>query len=141
MEIFAPISDSAYTEHIMSCWPNFDLRDGLLVNSEVGIYGQEIKEVDVCPYIFYSFSINSDGKVSACFLDWSRDLLVGDVLSEDILNIWSGPRMNALRRFFLEGKRKNHPICGNCGQMTHGAPDNIDQYKAELLKKFDLELF
>ena len=50
----------------MSCWPNFEL--GELVNNNFGIYGQEIKEVDICPYPFYSMSVNSDGKVSVCFL-------------------------------------------------------------------------
>lgn len=137
LNLFEPISDSAYTEHIMSCWPNFDLRDELSVNEEFGIYGQEIKEVDVCPYVFYSFSVNSDGTVSACFLDWSRDLVVGDTRSEDLLSIWSGPRMNNLRKMFLKGNRKSHRTCGNCGQMTHGAPDNIDAHKDALLQRFE----
>ena len=41
--------------------------DGVKVNSEMGIYGQEIKELSACSYVFYSISINSDGQVSLCF--------------------------------------------------------------------------
>ena len=37
---------------------------------------------------------------------------------------------------FLNGERKNHPVCGGCGQMTHGQPDNIDAFAEELLTKF-----
>ena len=58
---FGDSTDKIFIEHTMACWPNFELRGGVEVNNEVGIYGQEISEVDACPYPFYSFSINSDG--------------------------------------------------------------------------------
>jgi hypothetical protein len=28
----------------------------------------------------------------------------------------------------LMKKRKAHSVCGNCGQMTHRKPDDIDNY-------------
>lgn len=132
---FKDIADGVYIEHIMSCWPNFELRDGLEVNQEEGIYGQEIKEVSVCPYVFYSFSINSDGKVSLCFLDWSRQLLIGNVNNESVKSIWLGEKLRSYQKMFLEGNRKSHPICKDCGQLSHGMPDDIDKFKEILLKK------
>jgi hypothetical protein len=78
IETFGDYTDKIHIEHIMSCWPNFEL-NGVSVNEEHGIFGQEIKELTTCPYVFYSFSINSDGLVSACFIDWSKKLIVGDV--------------------------------------------------------------
>ena len=131
-ELFGDISDGVYIEHIMSCWPEFELKD-VKINQEVGIYGQEIKEVTVCPYVFYSFSVNSDGSVSACFLDWSRKLIMGDVKKESIKEIWNGAKLRDFQKMFLRKKRKNHIICGKCGQMSHGLPDNIDNYAEELL--------
>ena len=87
-EIFGNIADGVYIEHIMSCWPEFDLElRGVEVNPEFGIYGQKIKEVQVCPYVFYSFSINSDGSASACFLDWARKLIIGNVKKESVKDI------------------------------------------------------
>jgi MoaA/NifB/PqqE/SkfB family radical SAM enzyme len=135
IETFKDIADGVYIEHIMSCWPEFELRDGLEVNQEHGIYGQEIKEVSVCPYVFYSFSLNSDGQASLCFLDWSRKLLIGDVREESVKSIWLGDKMKSYQKMFLQHGRKNHPVCGDCGQMTHGMPDDIDAYADELLKK------
>lgn len=137
IDTFKDIADGVYIEHIMSCWPNFELRDGLEVNQEVALYGQEIKEVDVCPYVFYSFSINSDGKVSLCFLDWSRKLLLGNIQNESVKNIWQGEELKSYQKMFLQGKRKEHPICKSCGQMSHGMPDNIDKYADELLKRLN----
>jgi len=132
---FGDHTDKIFIEHTMACWPNFELRDGAQVNSEFGIYGQEISEVDACPYPFYSFSINSDGLVSVCFLDWARDLVVGDVKIDSVQDVWDGKPMRAYRKMFLEGGRHGHPVCGGCGQMTHGQPDNIDSYKEILLNK------
>jgi hypothetical protein len=31
--------------------------------------------------------------------------------------------------------RKSHSVCGNCGQMTHGLPDDIDLYSEILMEK------
>ncbi len=36
---------------------------------------------------------------------------------------------------FLEGNRKSHPICKDCGQMSHGMPDDIDAFTVEILKQ------
>ncbi len=133
-EIFGDISDGVYIEHIMSCWPEFEL-NGVEVNEEFGIYGQKISEVQVCPYVFYSFSINSDGTASTCFLDWSRKLIIGDTKVESIWNIWKGDKLFNYQRMFLLMKRKGHAVCGQCGQLSHGLPDNIDTYADELLDK------
>lgn len=137
-QTFAPISDSAYIEHVMSCWPEFDLADyGLAANSEFGIYGQEIREVSACAYVFYSFSINSDGTCSTCFLDWSRKLLIGDVRTETVKEVWLGSRMRNYQKMFLRGERKKHPVCKDCGQMSHGMPDDIDKFAPELLSRLN----
>lgn len=133
-DIFGDIADSIYVEHVMSCWPEFEL-NGVEANSNLGIYGQPVKEVMVCPYVFYSFSVNSDGQISLCFLDWYRKLIIGDAKTESIKNIWSGENIRNFQKMFLKMERKKHSICKNCGQLTHGMPDNIDTYAKKLLNK------
>jgi len=132
LDYFGDFTNKIYIEHTMSCWPEFELR-GVHANQEFGIYGQSIKEVSTCPYPFYSFSINSDGLVSVCFLDWGRKMVVGDTTKESVVDIWNGQLMRAYRKMFLSGERKKHPVCGGCGQMTHGEPDDIDSYSEEIL--------
>ena len=136
LDQFGDYSDKIYIEHTMSCWPEFEL-NGVEVNKNTGIYGQEIKEVNACPYPFYAMAVNSDGLVSVCFLDWGRKLNIGDANDTPLLKIWTGKKMRAYQKMFLEGRRKEHPVCGNCGQMTHGSPDNIDQYREDLLAKLN----
>ena len=136
LDHFGDYTDKIYIEHTMSCWPEYELR-GVNVNQSKGIYSQEIKEVDCCPYPFYSFSVNSDGLVSVCFLDWARKMIVGDVRKRSIVEIWNGPEMRGYREMFLRGQRKGHSLCANCGQMTHGQPDNIDPYRKDLLESLN----
>lgn len=133
-DIFGDIADNLFVEHVAPCWPKFEMRD-VVANSEVGIYGQEIKEVEVCPYIFYSLSINADGKASLCLLDWTRELIIGDTKTQSIKDIWNGEAMFEYRRLHLSKERKDHPICAACGQLSHGLPDDIDVYAEMLLER------
>ena len=87
LDTFGNITDGIYIESIMDCWPTFE-QSKVSVNENRGIYGQEIKEVLTCPYVFYSFAINSDGTVSLCFLDWHRKLRMGDAKRESLKESW-----------------------------------------------------
>ena len=134
-DTFGNIADGVSIEHIMSCWPDFEFTGGLEANSDFGIYGQRIQDVKACPYIFYSFSINSNGSASACFLDWERKIIIGDVTTQTVKDIWLGEPLKNLQKIMLRKQRHKHPTCKNCGQMSHGMPDNIDKYSDTLLSK------
>jgi radical SAM protein with 4Fe4S-binding SPASM domain len=135
-DIFGDIADRVFIEHIAPCWPNFDM-SSFSPNPQVGIYGQDIGGVEVCPYIFYSLSVNSDGTASLCFLDWCRDLMVGDVRSQTLKEIWNGEALLAHRRTHLMKRRGDNQMCANCGQLSHCLPDNIDPFADALLKRLD----
>lgn len=132
IDTFGNISDGIYIESIMDCWPNFE-QTKVTVNQQRGIFGQSIKEVQVCPYVFYSFAINSNGKASLCFLDWNRQLEIGDANIETVKNIWNGEKHREYQKMFLREERKKHHICANCGQLKQGQSDDIDKYREELL--------
>lgn len=134
LDTFGDIADGVFIENIMSCWAEFELKD-VKVNESKGIYNQELTSVEVCPYVFYSFSINSDGTASTCFLDWSHKMLIGDAKTENVVDIWNGEKLYTYQKAFLQKDRKRFGACSVCGQLTHGMPDNIDEYADELLKK------
>ena len=135
-DTFGDYCDRIFIENFAPCWPEFDVEAHTGVKITQGIYQQPIAGTDTCPYIFYSISVNADGLVSSCFLDWGRKLIVGDVREDSLRRIWHSDKMNLLRRQQLEGKRRGMPVCGTCGQLSHCLPDNIDAYREELLPKF-----
>ena len=135
-DTFGDYCDRIFIENFAPCWPEFDVEARLGVSITEGIYQQPIQPTDTCPYIFYSISVNADGLVSSCFLDWGRKLIVGDVNKQRLIDIWHSDLMIALRLQHLEGRRCENMVCSKCGQLSHGLPDNIDQYRRGLLPKF-----
>lgn len=135
-DTFGDHCDRIFVENFAPCWPEFDIEKHTGVKISKGIYQQDIGETDTCPYIFYGYSVNADGLVSSCFLDWGRKLIIGDVRTQSMKEIWNSAAMNALRLQHLEGRRRQNPVCGNCGQLSHCLPDNIDAHRQTLRDRF-----
>ncbi len=135
-DTFGDHCDRIFIENFAPCWPEFDVEAHTGVKITKGIYQQPVTPTDTCPYIFYSISVNADGLVSSCFLDWGRKLIVGNLATDSLKAVWHSKKMNALRRQHLEGRRAENPVCSKCGQLTHCLPDNIDSFRTELLPLF-----
>jgi len=140
LDTFGNYCDRIAFENFAPCWPEFDVeaRTGFTITE--GIYNQSISNTQTCPYIFYGMSVNADGLVSSCFLDWERKLIVGDARIDHLANIWSSDTFNNLRIQHLEGKRCENSVCHHCGQLSHCLPDNIDPYQQVLLEKMKARL-
>jgi len=135
-DTFGDHCDRIFVENFAPCWPEFDTEKHTGIKISKGIYQQDVGDTDTCPYIFYGYSVNADGLVSSCFLDWGRKLIIGDVRAQSMKEIWNSPRMNALRLQHLEGRRRQNGVCGNCGQLSHCLPDSIDAHRLTLLARF-----
>jgi len=136
-DTFGDIADRVFIENFAPCWPTFDVEERTGIQITEGIYGNAIQEVKVCPYIFYSMAVNSDGSVSLCFLDWARKLDIGDVRVESLKSIWNGEAMHRHRVAHLQGRRMEDPTCAACGQLTHCLPDNVDAWAPMLLERIE----
>lgn len=134
-DTFGDIADRVSIENFAPCWPTFDIEERMGIQITEGIYGNSIMDTQVCPYIFYSVAVNSDGSVSLCFLDWARKLVIGDTRSKSLKNIWNSAALQQHRIAHLEGRRKENPTCAACGQLSHCLPDNIDAHAQNLLAK------
>ena len=135
-DIFGDICDEISIDQITPVWPEYQIDEKIKTSFDKDVYGQAlISSVEVCPYIFYSMSINANGTVSACFVDWEQKIILGDAFSDSIVDIWNSTKHKALQLAHLEQKRSGLAVCENCGQLQYGSPDNIDSYKEELLSR------
>jgi len=66
-----------------------------------------------CFYPSYQFLIDWNGDVFLCPQDWQRRVTMGNMMQEDIFNIWSGSIMTKYRKELLRGSRKLSP-CNSC---------------------------
>lgn len=53
MRDFGDISDRIFIEHRINCWPNFSSGD----DPDIGIYGNPLTDVKVCPYPFIQLKL------------------------------------------------------------------------------------
>ena len=139
-DTFGDYCDRIFIENFAPCWPEFDIEARTGIKITKGIYDQPIGETETCPYIFYAMSVNADGLVSSCFLDWGRKLIVGDTRTESLVQVWKSDAFNDLRLQHLEGRRRENSVCGDCGQLSHCLPDNIDAYRDDILDRFKLKI-
>lgn len=136
--IFEDKCDFISTENLIPSWPEFDIveRSGFIMSGKETFH-LPLKPKEVCTFIFYSMAINADGKVSACLMDWSRKLVIGDVRTQSVKEIWHSEAMNALRYQHLSGKASQNSVCGQCGELYYTQMDNIDSHREGLLPKFE----
>lgn len=67
----------------------------------------------VCYYPSYQFLIDWNGDVFLCPQDWQRRQAMGNMMQEEIFEIWTSKIMKKYRLDLLNGKRNNDP-CKSC---------------------------
>ena len=66
-----------------------------------------------CFYPSYQFLIDWNGDVFLCPQDWQRRVAMGNMMQENIFDIWVGKIMSRYRKELLKGKRNLSP-CNSC---------------------------
>lgn len=82
-------------------------------NKTLPVPAEPLRKTCVKP--FRELVIMEDGSVLTCCNDWGRQLVAGDLLTQDLANIWEGPVFQAVRRCLYERKRTFSP-CAHCDQ-------------------------
>jgi radical SAM protein with 4Fe4S-binding SPASM domain len=104
----------------------------------VGNERKKVGEPIVCADPFSRLSINFDGSVSICCVDWSHGTVVGNLKSESIEEVWNGKKLNEFRILHLKGQRSKIGPCSKCDYIKDKDEyDFIDEKADELLKIFE----
>jgi cytochrome c2 len=64
-------------------------------------------------------------------------MIIGDLKKESFGDIWNGKLLRDYRIMHLAGGRKLAQGCQNCGQLSYGAPDDIDPYAQDILRRME----
>lgn len=91
----------------------------------------------VCPQPFYTLSVNFNGLVSVCCVDWTMNTVVGDCGIEELPAIWNGVKLKRFRLMHLEGNRKANSACRNCQYLSGmSEASDLDDSRKDLLNIF-----
>ena len=119
-------------------WSMSEVKDFTLGTNSKTFDGIPFLEKIACPWVFYELAINWDGSVSLCNEDWIHGTIVGNIHEDSLLRIWKGKRLYEMQKMMLEGRRNENKVCANCFYLSC-APDNIDKYRYQILKKINDE--
>tara|TARA_R110002072_G_scaffold298816_1_gene473250 strand:+ start:5077 stop:6123 length:1047 start_codon:yes stop_codon:yes gene_type:complete len=134
--IFGEICDRMFIEDTVPSWPEFAL-DYLSEDQQAFLDKKEneVLRKQVCAYLFYSLSINADGEVSPCCVDWNRKLSLGNLNDQSILDVWNGKKLQDLRFKHLQYDRSQIESCSSCGQIDYCSMENLDAHADKILEK------
>lgn len=74
----------------------------------------KVTHLSVCPELYDKLSINWDGTVSACCKDYDNQMIVGNIMEEDIYDIFHNKKEDIYRRIIAEGNYDDLDLCKNC---------------------------
>lgn len=138
-EMFGDICDRVFIDNVIPMWSDFDdIKDKMNTNEEgeiLGVHGQKVKNIQVCPFPFYSLIINADGEVTVCCADWKRKLIVGDLKTQSLKEIWNGSILKNFWIDMLKGKKGQYEMCQKCVLPMYDCNDDIDEFAEEILEK------
>jgi radical SAM protein with 4Fe4S-binding SPASM domain len=138
-EIFSPICDEIFIENIYPIWPAYGQGTKLhqKQHEEIGQYGQPVTDKMVCPQIFSQLAIKCDGSVSPCSVDWNNENVLGNIHQTNLFEMWNGEILKEIRLKHLKNGRDSMMPCKQCGLPKYSCFDNLDEFKQDLIEKFE----
>lgn len=136
-ELFSEICDRIFIDNVIPLWSDFEELSAVTATVEKGMHGQQVKDVLVCPYSFYSLIINSDGEVTACCADWKRKLVFGNLKKDSLQEIWQGDKLKAFWIQMLKGNKNRYEMCSKCLLPMYDCNDNIDEFAEVILARLE----
>jgi radical SAM protein with 4Fe4S-binding SPASM domain len=77
--------------------------------------GTETTSYPNCPEVWDKMSINWDGSVSACCSDSDNKMIIGDIHTQSMSNIWNyNARLNEIRDLLANRKHDEIEVCSRC---------------------------
>ena len=77
-----------------------------------------------CFRLWKQMVITSTGQVAACCTDWDCKMVIGDLRTQSLLEVWQGAAINELRRLHLDGRMAEIPLCSKCNPASwDGMPE------------------
>ncbi|MDD3237057.1 MAG: radical SAM/SPASM domain-containing protein [Candidatus Gastranaerophilales bacterium] len=134
--IFENSCDSMHIDNAANIWPGIDLNDKIKTETS-SVYGKnDTKIAKICPDVFYKLMINSNGNVGVCCVDYLQKVYMGNVKDKSLKEIWNSNELRELRLAHLNENLKQYPICSICNYPSCASTVSVDEYKQELIAKY-----
>lgn len=76
-------------------------------------YGNEVEQ-KYCKNPFTQMYITSNGEAVICCADYKKEVVMGDVKNQSLMDIWGNDKYKHYRKHLLKGQRRLLALCKNC---------------------------
>jgi radical SAM protein with 4Fe4S-binding SPASM domain len=128
---FGNICDELSIQHVL----------GKEFENPENIYGDKFNGCYVCSRPFISMSVSSDGSVMPCCRETTDDLVLGNIQTETLSDLWNCEQMRDVRMAHLNKQKDSYITCKECclpDNITYES-DNLDDHIDELSEKYGRE--
>ena len=87
-----------------------------------------------CAAIWYRLAVGWDAKVYACCNDLDGKLLIGDLSTDSLMDVWNGAQMVFLRKTMLDNRYEEIAVCKDCDVLCRPNIRRITGAEALLAK-------
>lgn len=131
--MYDDICDFAYIEPVLPVFEGIDYSNHKVPESnEMG------RPIRICARPFFSMTIHPTGNVGCCIVDYSEQIVFGNIKERSLTDIWNNKLFNYFRCMHLETKKNTLAICHNCQSPYYDTQpsDVLDDNAEDLLKYF-----
>lgn len=82
---------------------------------------EELKETPLnrkCSYPFKHLAISADGTIGMCCVDMNRSVVLGNIKYDNLVDVWNGHKLRAIRSLLEKGRRDLIAPCSMCNVKT-----------------------
>lgn len=136
-DIFGEICDEIFVENLVKAQPMMGDYDNN-IDSAKTFYGDKAQKREVCPYIFYTLQIDSQGNCYPCPpLSLPLSFSLGNINEESLTQIWHGEKHKELMLSHLKMDESKCDLCKQCSCYLAFTPteDNLDNDTQTIIKK------
>ena len=134
LDKFGKVSDTIHIDNAINTWPGLDV-----VKNNKHMYGASFPgggAGKLCPSPFYQMFIHSNGKVSPCCSEYQQKLILGDINTDSLKDIWNGAEAQNLRKSILKDTTAQNSVCPYCKSPEYEATADITSYREDLMKLY-----
>jgi len=140
-ELFTPIADKIFVEHIVLMQQSMKDRLSPFLNDNKNFYGEELDlSRKVCSQAFYFLQIGCDLDTFPCpNPGLLKSLAFGNAKENSLKEIWNGLQRKKFLKAMLEMQKDNIPECSSCTTFNciSNSAENLDPDAEKLLKLFE----
>lgn len=135
--IFQNICDEIFVENLVKAQPLMGDYNNTIVETKT-FFGEKAENREVCPYIFYTLQIDSEGNCFPCPpLSLPKNFSLGNVKTQSLTEIWNGKKHQELMFSHLLKDESKCELCKRCVNYLCFTPkeDNLDDDTMKIIEK------